>query len=161
MLFLSLKRENLQKEVNDLEERKELLTKEINEMLDEKNIIAEEVNEILDEKNTLYRKIRNRENFFIEHELMVIDTLTGLEFEEYFAKILLKLGYDANVTKASGDDRGDIIASKDNVKYVFQCKNYSEVVGNKAVQEVYTAKDIYKCDKAIVITNNYGIEMFY
>lgn len=155
MLFLSLKRENIQKEIDELEEQKELLIKEINKKLDEKNILLEEVNRISNEKNALHSKIRNRENFFIKHELMAIDTLTGLEFEEYFAKILLKLGYDANVTKASGDDGGDIIASKDNVKYVFQCKNYSDVVGNKAVQEVYTAKDIHKCDKAIVITNNY------
>ena len=155
MLFSILKKENLKKEINELEESRTLLSKEINTMEKKKSLLEAQISDILKQKNNLDIEIKNRENFFIEHELILIDTLSGLEFEEYFAKILIKLGYNAQVTKASGDDGGDIIATKENVKYVFQCKNYSETVGNKAVQEVYTAKDIYKCDKSIVITNNY------
>ncbi len=155
MLFSILKKEQLKKEINKLEESKTILSKEINAMEKKKNLLETQMSGILKQKNNLDIEIKNRENFFIKHELILVDTLSGIEFEEYFAKILIKLGYNAQVTKASGDDGGDIIATKENIKYVFQCKNYSDTVGNKAIQEVYTAKDIYKCDKSIVITNNY------
>lgn len=155
MLFSIFKTKNLKKEIEVLEERKNLLLKENSKSEKEKHLLEIQINDVLKQKNDLDAKIKNRENFFIEHELILIDTLSGLEFEEYFAKVLTKLGYNTQVTKASGDDGGDIIATKDNIKYVFQCKNYSDTVGNKAVQEVYSAKGIYKCDKAIVITNNY------
>ena len=155
MLFSILKKENLKKEIYELEEKRTLLLKEIDTLNNKKNLLEMQTNNILKQKSHLDIEIRNREKFFIEHELILIDTLSGLKFEEYFAKILIKLGYNAQITKASGDDGGDIIATKENIKYVFQCKNYSNAVGNKAVQEVNTAKDIYKCNKAIVITNNY------
>jgi HJR/Mrr/RecB family endonuclease len=35
-----------------------------------------------------------------------------------------------------------------------QCKHYSQPVGNKAVQEVYSGKDFYNTDIAVVVTNN-------
>ena len=155
MLFSSLKKKELQNDINILEEKKISLEKDIKKMQEQEKQLEIQINDTLKQQNKLNTQIKNRENLFIEHELILIDTLTGLEFEDYFAKILTKLGYSATVTKASGDDGGDIIAIKDNTKIVFQCKNYSEPVGNKAVQEVYTAKDIYKCQKAIVITNNY------
>lgn len=155
MLFSILNKENLRKEIHELEEKRTLLLKEIDTMNNKKNLLEIQTNNILKQKSHLDIEIKNREKFFIEHELILIDTLSGLEFEAYFTKILMKLGYNAQITKASGDDGGDIIATKENIKFVFQCKNYSNAVGNKAVQEVYTAKDIYKCNKAIVITNNY------
>jgi restriction system protein len=35
-----------------------------------------------------------------------------------------------------------------------QAKRYSKPVGNKAVQEVIAAKAYYRCDEALVISNN-------
>jgi restriction system protein len=35
-----------------------------------------------------------------------------------------------------------------------QCKYYSSPVGNKAVQEVYSAKDVYDAEQAWVVTNH-------
>ena len=144
MLFLSQKIENIRELENNIKELEET-----------KNNIKKEIKELLMEKEKLNSEIKNRENLFVNHELIFIDTLSGIEFENYFATILLKLGYEASVTKASNDDGGDIIATKNNKRYVFQCKNYTDTVGNKAIQEVYTAKGIYKCDEAVVITNNY------
>lgn len=48
----------------------------------------------------------------------------------------------------------DIIATKNNKKYVIQAKFYNSPVGNYAVQEVLGAIGMYKADKGIVITNN-------
>ena len=83
------------------------------------------------------------------------DTMSGVQFERYCASILKMNGF-ANIlfTSASGDYGADIIATKGGNKYVFQCKRYSRPVGNKAVQEVYTAKAYYNADVAVVMTNS-------
>ena len=82
------------------------------------------------------------------------DVMTGEEFEEFCADILRGNGYSGvEVTKVSGDHGVDIIAKKDGLKYAIQCKRYSKPVGNKAIQEVYSGKDIYKADVAVVMSN--------
>lgn len=55
----------------------------------------------------------------------------------------------------SNDYGADLIISKGFEEIVIQAKNYSGNVGNKAIQEVVSAKVYYKCDKAMVITNSY------
>jgi restriction system protein len=82
------------------------------------------------------------------------DYMTGEEFEEFCADILRGNGYtNVEVTKASGDHGVDILASKDGLRYAIQCKRYSKSVGNKAIQEAYSGKDIYKADVAVVMSN--------
>ena len=87
------------------------------------------------------------------------DSMDGWEFEEFCARLLERIGYnDITVTSGSGDFGADVIAYKDTNKYVIQCKNYSGKVGNKAVQEVFSAKAYYSADIAVVMTNNYFTE---
>jgi len=82
------------------------------------------------------------------------DKMTGEEFEEFCADILRGNGYtNVEVTKASGDHGIDVLASKDGLRYAIQCKRYSKPVGNKAVQEAYSGKAIYKADVAVVMSN--------
>lgn len=82
------------------------------------------------------------------------DSMSGEDFEEFCADILRGNGFtDVEVTKASGDHGVDVLAKKDGIKYAIQCKRYSKPVGNKAVQEVYSGKDIYKADVAVVMSN--------
>lgn len=85
-----------------------------------------------------------------------IQKLNGYEFEEYCAKLLEKNGYKkVHVTKKSGDQGGDIIAEKqDGTRYAIQCKRYTGSVPNKAVQEAYTAKKMYDCHVAAVMTTS-------
>ena len=78
----------------------------------------------------------------------------GHEFEHTVAALLRMNGFDAKVTKGSGDYGADVIATKDNVKWVFQCKWYSHPVGFEAVREAYGALNWYRADKAAVITNS-------
>ena len=81
--------------------------------------------------------------------------MDGTEFEELIAKLFRKMGYDAEVTKASGDQGIDVIATKNGFKYGIQAKCYSGQVGNSAIQEVVAGKTYYSLNKAIVVTNNF------
>lgn len=79
----------------------------------------------------------------------------GYEFEEYTAKILRKHGYkNVEVTQKSNDYGADVVAEKDGVKYVLQCKYYTSSVGIEAVQQIYAAKDFYAAHVAVVVTNS-------
>ena len=76
-----------------------------------------------------------------------------LEYEKQIALKLKQLGFNAQVTKASGDQGADILADKAGVSFAIQCKLYTKPVGNKAVQEINTARDFYKKDFAVVVSN--------
>lgn len=81
-------------------------------------------------------------------------TMTGHEYEHYTAEIIRNANWVANVTKGSGDHGADIIATHDDIRLVVQCKQYSSTVGNKSVQEAYSAQGFYECDHACVVTNS-------
>ena len=81
--------------------------------------------------------------------------MNEIEYEIACGNYLKTRGFEkVEVTKASGDQGLDVIAYKDGLKYGIQCKLYSKPVGNKAVQEAHAGASFYKCDKAIVMTNN-------
>ena len=81
--------------------------------------------------------------------------LSGYEYERFCANYIKKIGfYNIEVTKSSGDQGVDIVASKGGHRYAIQCKYYSSPVGNKAVQEVVAGAAFYNCDKKMVITNS-------
>lgn len=84
-----------------------------------------------------------------------VDLMNGQEFEDFIALIFSRMGYQTEVTKASGDQGIDVIAMKDDKKIGIQAKCYSSTVGNSAVQEVVAGKAFYKLDKVIVATNNF------
>lgn len=84
------------------------------------------------------------------------DSMDGHSFEYFCAEILQYNGFHSvQVTSESGDFGVDILCKKDNLSYAIQCKCYSNNVGNKAIQEVFSGKAFYKCDCAIVMTNSY------
>lgn len=84
------------------------------------------------------------------------DSMDGHSFEYFCADVLSRNGYsDVKVTQGSGDQGVDILAERDNIKYAIQCKHYSQPVGNKAVQEIYTGMRFYRCHVGIIMTNNY------
>ncbi len=81
--------------------------------------------------------------------------MTGLEFEEYAAKVLRKKGFKSvKVTQGSGDQGIDILAKMHGETYAIQVKNYQHPVGNKAVQEAYAGCAYYGCDIPVVLTNS-------
>ena len=78
----------------------------------------------------------------------------GIEFECYLSKLLKEHSYETTLTPKSNDYGADILATRDNIKYVIQCKFYTKPVGIQAVQEVLGAKRYYDSNLAIVATNN-------
>ena len=83
-----------------------------------------------------------------------VDSLDPREFENYCAEILATTGWTSRVTKASGDQGIDIIATFENVKAVFQCKKYTNPVGNSSVQEILAGKAFEVAHLAVVVTNS-------
>jgi restriction system protein len=75
-----------------------------------------------------------------------------IEYESWCAERLKAVGWNARVTKASGDQGADVIADKNGRILVVQCKLYSGDVGNKAVQEVLAARTYYRATDAAVVT---------
>lgn len=76
------------------------------------------------------------------------------EFEQKCAQILNESGWNARATSKSLDQGVDVIADKDGVTVVIQCKLYNKPVGNKAVQEIIVGRDFYKADFAAVVSNS-------
>ena len=75
----------------------------------------------------------------------------GLEFEYWCANALTKQGWNTQVSKASGDQGVDIIARRDGLSVAVQCKRYGQPIGNKAVQEIFAAKQFVGAKYACVI----------
>ncbi|WP_085442420.1 restriction endonuclease [Magnetofaba australis] len=82
-----------------------------------------------------------------------VDGLDGFEYEYYCSDRLKENGWEASVTQASADQGVDVIATYNGKRVAIQCKKYSSPVGNKAVQEVHTAKAHYDTQFAIVMSN--------
>lgn len=81
--------------------------------------------------------------------------MTGREFEEYCADYLRRRGFKkVTVTRATGDQGVDILARRRGKTYAVQCKLYQKPVGNAAVQEAFTGKQYYDCDRGMVMTNS-------
>lgn len=85
-----------------------------------------------------------------------IDSMSGLQFEQYIAEILRHKGYKrVTVTKGSGDFGVDILAEKDGVKYAIQVKRHSKPVSRRAISDAIGGLKHYQCQAAMVVTNNY------
>ena len=84
------------------------------------------------------------------------DAMNGRDFEYWCANLLEHVGFtDVTVTQGSNDQGVDIIATKDGERYAVQCKRYASPLGNTPVQEVAAGRNVYNCDRAAVMTNNY------
>lgn len=77
-----------------------------------------------------------------------------IKFENAVAQDFISMGWTARTTTGSGDQGADVIAERDGMKYIVQCKLYSQPVGNKAVQEVISARVYFQGQIAMVVTNS-------
>lgn len=100
--------------------------------------------------------IRYRLKIFRISYIEGVDKMDGRQFELWCAEFLRYKGFThVEVTSESRDNGVDILCQKDGQTYAVQCKRMECKVPNKAVQEVYTGMEMYECDRAAVITNNY------
>lgn len=88
-----------------------------------------------------------------ENPLARIDAsnLTPLEYERHCAELLKDKGWTVKMTPATRDGGADFIAEKHGQRMVVQCKRYARPVGNKAVQEVTSARSLYNGNVACVV----------
>jgi restriction system protein len=83
-----------------------------------------------------------------------IDSMDGLEFEEYVASLLKQQGYSKVKLTEKYDYGVDIVAHKGGIRWGIQVKRYSGLVKMAAVQQVVAGLRKYRCDNAMVITNS-------
>ena len=83
-----------------------------------------------------------------------IEEMSGREFENYLMNIFRRFGYDVSGTPTTGDQGADMIVTMSGKRVAIQAKKYSSSVGNKAIQEVVSARTFYNCDEAWVVTNS-------
>ena len=85
-----------------------------------------------------------------------IDGMTGVEFEERMAIHFRTCGFQVQMTRASGDFGADLILTDSQAgRTVVQLKRYSRSVGVSAVQEVVAARQYYRANASMVITNSH------
>ncbi len=96
-----------------------------------------------------------RERKLRTYDMAMVDQMNGSEFENYIGELFRCLGFDAEVTKATGDYGVDVICEKGNERIAIQAKRHSQRVNLKAVQEVVAGMRKYQCNKSMVITSNY------
>ncbi len=104
-------------------------------------LVVNHINENLTENNPLTKE-------------KSIKDFTPEDFEMYCRDLLIRKGWKASLTKSSGDQGIDIIATYKNIKVVFQCKLYASSVGNSAVQEIFAGKVFEQAHFAAVVSNN-------
>lgn len=96
------------------------------------------------------------EEAIIKSNMSEIDRMDGKTFEKYLAALFKSKGYNAELTKASGDYGVDVILySASGTKIIIQAKCYSNKVPISAIQEISAARSYYGTDNAWVITNNF------
>ena len=118
------------------------------------NPILNKVMKVKKNFNFINRLKKTSTNNQKKYSIDDVDLMNGLEFESFIAVLFSKMGYESEVTKASGDQGIDVIASRNGNTIGIQAKCYSGSVGNGAIQEVVAGKNHYRLDKAIVVTNN-------
>lgn len=98
-----------------------------------------------DEKRLTQESIKTSKQYTLEN-------LSGAEFEQVLYRLFRAMGYAVQLTGRSGDQGGDLVANKDAERILIQAKRWEAPVGNSAVQEAFTAKKIYDCHEARVIS---------
>ena len=79
--------------------------------------------------------------------------LNPIEYEQLVADTLRRHGWDAQTTRATGDQGVDVLAIKGALRVVLQCKLYSRTVGNEAVQQAIAGQRFELATHAAVVSN--------
>jgi Holliday junction resolvasome RuvABC ATP-dependent DNA helicase subunit len=86
--------------------------------------------------------------------------LSGIDFEKLISVLLTRMGFQAEMTKTTGDGGIDIIATLDKSivggRYLFQCKRFApdNLVGAPTVRDFYGAVTADRAVKGILISTS-------
>lgn len=92
---------------------------------------------------------------YLNSGIGIVDKFQGEEFEKFLLAHFLQLGYSGKTTSKTNDYGADLVLQKDRDKVVVQAKRWTSKVGIGAIQEGIGAREYYRADKCIVVTNNY------
>lgn len=81
-------------------------------------------------------------------------TLDGWQFEQEVARVFRLNGYNATVTKGSGDGGVDIILKKENYKAIVQCKHHHTPLSPEPVRALWGIKDDWSADEVIMVASS-------
>lgn len=81
-------------------------------------------------------------------------TLDGWQFEQEVARVFRSIGYNANVTKGSGDGGVDIIITNGNYKAIVQCKHYQNPVPPEPCRALWGCRDDFNADEVIMVASS-------
>jgi len=96
---------------------------------------------------------RQRKHAPVTAGLAYSPAMSPVAYERLCAQILRYAGWHANTTSASGDQGIDVLADKNGVRIVIQCKLYSKPVGNSAVQQALAGRAYARAHLAVVVSN--------
>lgn len=77
----------------------------------------------------------------------------GIDYERFCAERLTRAGWRTHRTPPSGDQGADVLAEREGIRLVVQCKRLGRPVGNAAVQEAAAALPYWSGDRAAVVSN--------
>ncbi len=80
--------------------------------------------------------------------------MTPAGFEAFCAESLRASDWQVSLTPFCRDQGVDVIAEKNGIRVVLQCKFYSNTVGNKAVQEIAAGRVHQQAHFGAVVTNS-------
>lgn len=80
--------------------------------------------------------------------------LSPVEFELFCGMLLAGRGWSVQATRTTGDYGADIVAERDGVRLVVQCKRWSNAAGVAAVQEAHAAIAFYGAHRAAVMATS-------
>jgi len=80
--------------------------------------------------------------------------MSGIEFEDYVARVVRSCGVPVIMTSVTGDWGVDIIVGRRPNRLAIQCKRQARPVGTSAIQEVVSGAPMQDCAKTMVVTNH-------
>ena len=83
-----------------------------------------------------------------------IQFMDGRAFEKYIAELLKKQAYNHIRLTGYTDYGVDIVAQKENINWAVQVKRYKGLVGVDAIYQAVGGLKMYKCQRAMVVTNS-------
>jgi Restriction endonuclease len=89
-----------------------------------------------------------------------IQNLSGVDFEKLITNLLVRMGFQAEMTRTSGDGGIDIVAMLDKPiiggRYLFQCKRFApdNLIGAPTLRDFYGAVTADRAVKGVFITTS-------
>ena len=136
----------------DVQTLQRILIEEFNHYDDVKNDIERVKKEI--ELKKFETSLISDSDSGVRFTIIDIGNMSGYDFENLLRILFEKMGYKVTHTSLSSDQGADLVIEKFGEKTVIQAKNWTNKVGNSAIQEVVASIKYYDAQRSMVITSS-------